>query len=654
MNDTAAAFGNARREILRLRKALASHTIRLAEKIEQLEQEIPGEDAQEFLKARCGMSASEIRTYSKIGKRLVSYADVLEKHSVSYEVTKALASAKESVRGQALATIASGKRFDLADLRVLRRQLAERELSPFAFTAGSRRRAMKTLARRRTDCAIKNFETGASDLMMEIAGLECETGTPKRLQRSVRQITDKARTALTSFEAAFGSSHARRQAPEWRSLKAKAREAASVHETISRLAKLADGPDGSLMKRARHLAINKKSPLNSISAFVGHTNFMSAMLPPKKTRLVALPAKRLCALELCAGAGGMALGLEAAGFEHVALVELDRNAASTMRRNRPAWPVIQKDLTTIDFTQYAGKVDLVCGGLPCQPYSEEGHGDGKEDKRDLLLEGARAVREIQPRAFLFENVRGALFDKHSDQIARFLRELSEAGYDVQIAEVNTQDYGIAQNRPRILFIGMRTADRRNFEMPRKFPNRRANVGDALYDLMSANGWSGVDDWADYCRSVTFALQDGMIVQGAQASTLTGRKGKAKEKEALRWGRNGLDPAGVPASAPSDAIVSKKGAGFVPGLTIPMRARLQDFPDDYQFVGGKESVAKQIGNAVAPRMAQAVGLAIYAALELVEFDLEALLWPEEPRRTRKRVDPPPMRDALSSAPQPVAA
>jgi DNA (cytosine-5)-methyltransferase 1 len=171
--------------------------------------------------------------------------------------------------------------------------------------------------------------------------------------------------------------------------------------------------------------------------------------------------------------------------------------------------------------------------------------------------------------------------------------------------------------------------------------------------MAANGWSDVDAWAEYCRTVTFELQDGTIVQGAQASTLTGRSGKAQEKAAKRWAKNGLNPGGIPNGAPTDAYAQKHGGvDFVPGITLRMRARLQDFPDDYEFVGGKDSVAQQIGNAVAPRMAQAIGLAIYSALEGWTFDFDALLWPEKETRSHRIVVEPPPIDSASSLSAPV--
>ncbi|WP_165506419.1 DNA cytosine methyltransferase [Rhizobium leguminosarum] len=644
MNNTAAVLSETRTRIAKIRETMTNKIIELAAQIEILERQVARPDAREFLVSRCGLTTGEISTLSKFSKTLKGYEGVLRKSNASWSVIRGLVSTNQTARNLSLAKMASGARFELSDLRAIRNDVAERKLSPVESALKRREKALTKQARRRADNSIREFKAGTAVLLEKIFDLSRSAPAKLAQSKAMGEIAGDAQKLLPVFEAAFGTDHARPGEAAWRNLKPAAQSAAMTHSLLTSLAAPGDGPNKKLFDCAERLKAQSTRYLNNLGNFVGSRKFFAMVTPPdKKVGLRCLPQKRLKALELCAGAGGMALGLEAAGFDHVGLVELNPDAAATMRLNRPHWPVAEQDMRTIDFTQYAGKVDLLCGGLPCQAYSEEGDGNGKHDARDLFLEGARAVREINPKAFLFENVRGALFGKHADHIAAFLAELADAGYEIQVIEVNTQDYGIAQNRPRILFIGFRGKTRNHFRMPPAFPNRRANVGDVLYDLMAANGWSEVDDWAEYCRSVNFELQDGTIVQGAQASTLTGYKGATREKEGLRWARNGLTPAGIPDHAPTDTIAQAR-KGFVPGLTIRMRARLQDFDDSYQFVGSKQSVARQIGNAVAPRLAMAVGLAIYEALEWVEFDTEAMLWPSDGQRSgtrRTAVEPPPM-------------
>ena len=649
MNERAAALAKAKERIVKLRKAMTEKFVKLASEIEALEACLPITDSREFLVARCGLSSSELKMYSEFATKLKGYEELLQQRSVNYEVLRGLTNSSKTVREIALAKIASGIRFDLTDLKVVRRGVADSRLSDFEYQAKASKRAMLVSARKKAAEAVDRFQHGTASLLDKVANLPLATSKASE-RKCVEAISRDAAALLPIFETIAGADHPTELTKAWRDVKESARRKAKVHSLLRALAAPTNEKKQNLPIHAERLRNGRLSIITNLARFAGNNQYMSLTVPGPEKILTRLPDERVRALELCAGAGGMAVGLESAGFEHVALVEFNKDAAATMRLNRPDWPVVEADMTSIDFSEYRGKVDLVCGGMPCQPYSEEGRGKGKDDARDLLLQGARAVREIQPQAFLFENVRGALFGKHADQIAAFLKELGEAGYTTQIVEVNTQDYGVAQNRPRILFVGLRADQRlRAFEMPR-FPERRANVGDVLFDLMAANGWSDVNNWAAYCRTVTFELQDGTVVQGAQASTLTGRKGKSQQKEGLRWARNGLSPAGLPDEAPTDALSREVGPDFVPGITLRMRARLQDFSDTYQFVGGKESVAKQIGNAVAPRLAQAAGLALQSVLRGHRFDVEKMLWPDEPasgEQTRVGVAAPALAPDLQS-------
>ena len=159
-------------------------------------------------------------------------------------------------------------------------------------------------------------------------------------------------------------------------------------------------------------------------------------------------------LELCAGAGGQALGLEQAGIEHAALVEIDRHACATLRHNRPHWNVIQEDIRNFDATPYKG-VDLVSGGLPCPPFSIAGKQLGKHDERNLFPAAIRIIRQIQPRAAMIENVRGIL-DAVFEDYREFVRdELEDAGYQCDWKLLNASDFGVPQLRPRVAFVAFR-------------------------------------------------------------------------------------------------------------------------------------------------------------------------------------------------------
>lgn len=157
-------------------------------------------------------------------------------------------------------------------------------------------------------------------------------------------------------------------------------------------------------------------------------------------------AKQLTSLELCAGAGGQALGLEMAGFEHVALVEIDKDASATLRLNRPNCNTLNLDLKAFDASGFEG-VDLVAGGVPCPPFSKAGKQLGAEDERNLFDEAIRIVREAKPRAVMLENVRGLLDDCFADYRAHILSQLHALGYEAEWKLLNASDFGVPQLRP---------------------------------------------------------------------------------------------------------------------------------------------------------------------------------------------------------------
>ena len=197
----------------------------------------------------------------------------------------------------------------------------------------------------------------------------------------------------------------------------------------------------------------------------------------------------LTCVEICAGAGGQALGLAMAGFVHVALVEYERDYCKVLKDNRPEWNVICADVHSFDGRPYKG-VDLLAGGVPCPPFSVAGKQLGKDDERDLFPEAIRLIREIRPRAVMLENVRGFLdsgFEEYRDHI---FTEIKKLGYVTHIKLLNASDYGVPQLRPRVVIVGIRKDQAGAFEYPQEHPGESPTVGETLCDLMSQNGWKG--------------------------------------------------------------------------------------------------------------------------------------------------------------------
>ena len=310
----------------------------------------------------------------------------------------------------------------------------------------------------------------------------------------------------------------------------------------------------------------------------------------------------LTSLEICAGAGGQALGLEQAGFAHEAVVELDPDACETLRLNRGAeWKVIEGDIHDQDGRGFSG-LDLLAGGIPCPPFSIAGKQLGAGDDRDLFPSALRLVREARPRAVLLENVRGLAarrFDGYRIQVLTCLRVL---GYQTWWRQIQASEHGVPQLRPRFVLVAIRRPWAAEFTWPAPSPRHPPTVGDALRDLMASGGWPGADAWAARACGIAPTIVGGSKKHGGPDL------GPTRARQA--WAALGVDGLGVADHPP--------GPGFPPGqpprLTVAMVSRLQGFPDGWSFSGRKTAAYRQVGNAFPPPVARALGTAIRRALE----------------------------------------
>lgn len=308
----------------------------------------------------------------------------------------------------------------------------------------------------------------------------------------------------------------------------------------------------------------------------------------------------LTSIEICAGAGGQALGLAIAGFSHVALVEYEKDYCEELKRNRPEWNVICGDVREFSGLPYRGKIDLLAGGVPCPPFSVAGKQLGSADERDLFPEAIRLISEINPRAVMLENVRGFLDPAFADYRASILRQIEELGYNVQIKLLNASDYGVPQLRPRIVIVGIRKDQPGQFRYPEEQPQLVHTVGETLGDLMAANGWEKAKEWQANANSIAPTIVGGSKKHGGPDL------GPARARKA--WAELGVDGSGVANEAP--------GVGFegMPKLTPRMIARIQGFPDTWDFGDKKTKACRMIGNAFPPPVACAVGKEIRKVLE----------------------------------------
>lgn len=308
----------------------------------------------------------------------------------------------------------------------------------------------------------------------------------------------------------------------------------------------------------------------------------------------------LKSIEICAGAGGQALGLEQAGFDHTALVEIEKPACETLRANRPEWNVIEGDVHEFSAAPFKGTIDLLAGGVPCPPFSVAGKQLGSDDERDLFPEALRLVRECSPRAVMIENVRGIFYPKFSEYREMILGELNKMGYKTWWQLVQASDYGVSQLRPRAILVGIKEPWASHFVWPQ--PNRESapTVGELLRDEMAANGWGGADAWAENADKIAPTLVGGSKKHGGADL------GPTRAKKA--WAELGVDGRGIVDQPPTEDF-----DGEMPRLTVKMAALVQGFPKDWDFSGRKTAAYRQVGNAFPPPVAKAVGTAIKEAL-----------------------------------------
>jgi DNA (cytosine-5)-methyltransferase 1 len=303
--------------------------------------------------------------------------------------------------------------------------------------------------------------------------------------------------------------------------------------------------------------------------------------------------------EICAGAGGQAIGLERAGFECVAAVELDKHACETLRTNRPAWNVIESDVRTVDGTPFRG-VDLLAGGVPCPPFSVAGKQLGSSDERDLFPEAIRLAGQLQPRAIMLENVPGFASEKFREYRRGLFAKLRRLGYVPDFQILNASDFGVPQLRPRCIIVALRAEDAPYFRWPEGNRADAPTVGETLRDLIAANGWRGVATWMKKASGIAPTIVGGSKKHGGPDLGPT--------RARAQWAQLGVDGLGISDEPPTRDLPDTA----MPKLTVRMVARIQGFPDSWHFAGRKTAAYRQVGNAFPPPVAEAVASAIQRA------------------------------------------
>lgn len=314
-------------------------------------------------------------------------------------------------------------------------------------------------------------------------------------------------------------------------------------------------------------------------------------------------------VELFAGAGGLALGLEHAGLKAKALIEIDKDAVATLRHNRPDWNVIHADVSKVSFEGMSA--DVVTGGFPCQAFSYAGKGLGFEDTRGTLFyEFARCVKQVQPKVFMAENVRGLISHQKGKTLKTVLSVLESLGYNVQYRLLNAVNYDVPQKRERVLIIGTRP------DICFQYPDTSARIltlRDALKNVPPSEGMKYSPKKAAVLalvppggcwRHLPEDIQKSYMMKSYYLSG--GRTGMARR---ISWDEPSLTLTTSPLQKQTERCHPDETRPF----TVREYARIQTFPDEWEFIGGIGSKYQQIGNAVPVNFAYHLGRAIVSAL-----------------------------------------
>ncbi|RST84689.1 DNA (cytosine-5-)-methyltransferase [Aquibium carbonis] len=509
--DVDTRLGKIARRIQVLQTRITKAHLEIAELVDAEAARLPERRMKRFLSAECGISSSEAKTYLSVRSSLLvdGAAETVVEHRLSFGVIRALAAADPSTRETALSRLAAGAPIYESSIGRIRRQLTEQNLDAEAKREIARRKALdaasRSLAARRIETFKGDFLPFARTLLDFYQG-EMPDGVNMTFASWLEETAQYLKTAAAACVARFVDTFdtANLPAPWLYDFHGVPDEAVSLARALDALRDLMEGrfqdwdEEYNRPQDPEHDYLDRRIVESVVWLFEEvELPRRKAILPPtQRSHLLGEPSVRLASLEICAGAGGQAIGLHAAGFDAIGIYERDKSAVRTLNRNYPLGPVHQADVSAIDFRKYLGRVDLVAGGVPCQGHSSIGHQKGREDHRDLFLEAVRVVKEVQPRAFFFENVQGFNFTKNAAYRAELYDLFAGMGYDSKVFSFYAHDYGLAQARPRVAFIGFRDGVLDQFRMPPVLTPTPVSVGTALHDLVAANGWKGAAKWAE--------------------------------------------------------------------------------------------------------------------------------------------------------------
>lgn len=534
-----------------------------------------------WVKSECGIEPRTALGYRKTFLVLGDRKDWLADHNVSPSVAVTIAAAKPEGRERALAAIGSGRSLSVADAKAIVRAARQ----PTALDPSPREALRRTL---------RDFSSAFIDEVGSIASLAAEADPAD--EAFLAQLAERAHAILPIASAlAMRPAAGEPRRPDPLALAvvelATASDVESMYAAACRLSGRTVAPSSS-----GELAVDVPAPVPVPASPAGMRSLSSAF------------RHGLTSFEICAGGGGQAAGLAKAGFRHLALVERNEAACQTLRAAFGPEHVVERDIVGYEPGD-VGPVDLLAGGVPCQPYSQSGERRGADDERDLFPEALRLVERLQPRAVMLENVMGVFAPDNDMHRYRILARLEELGYVAEWGKVDSTHFGVPQKRKRAVLVAFR--DRKameRFSWPAPIFGHAETPRTAIAALMgqfTSKGWEPTEEFTAAMDRAT--------------PTLTGGSDKkqgidfGQRKSALVWGQMGFVQTRIGDDPPAPEHEGPVEA------TNAMLATLQSFPLDWPWHGEKKDIFRQIANAFPAPVAMQLGVAIASALTGAKLD-----------------------------------
>jgi len=309
-------------------------------------------------------------------------------------------------------------------------------------------------------------------------------------------------------------------------------------------------------------------------------------------------------IEVCAGAGGLSRGLIESGFTPLLLNDNDKNCCNTLKKNHPGVPVICGDMTELDLTEYVGKVDLLTGGVPCQSFSMAGNRKGLNDPRgQLILSFAKMVKRLKPKMFMIENVKGLKSHNSGKTLESVLELLKSTGkYVISYKVLNSVNYGVPQKRERIFIVGIRGKE---FKFPKPSENIKT-LKDVLYDVPDSPCSKYNERKIELFKMIPPGGCWIDLPEDLQREYLGNSFGSGGGKRGILRRMSMDEPCLTILCSPSQKQTERCHPKEERPFSVRESARIQTFPDDYEFTGSISSQYKQIGNAVPVKLAKKLG------------------------------------------------